>query len=136
MKFRLASILALATLALAPIMHGQVRSCHPVTPVNGPTEILCYGCGAIPLIFSNSSMYVIWPGDAVHVRVVRPDGTERPNLTGFLAVRLGGKISMPILHDVQAAGDNIGPVTYRVNGGYNGLAERQRFFNRAKFFLV
>ena len=35
-----------------------------------------------------------------------------------------------------AVGDNVGPVTYRVNGGYNGLAERQRFFNRAKFFLV
>jgi putative chitinase len=35
-----------------------------------------------------------------------------------------------------AVGDDVGPVTYVVNGGYTGRPERQRFFNRAKFFLV
>ncbi len=35
-----------------------------------------------------------------------------------------------------AVGDDVAPITKVVNGGYMGLSERQRFFNRAKFFLV
>jgi putative chitinase len=35
-----------------------------------------------------------------------------------------------------AVGDDVAPITKVVNGGYNGLAERQRYFNRAEFFLV
>jgi putative chitinase len=35
-----------------------------------------------------------------------------------------------------AVGDDVAPITKVVNGGYNGLAERQRYFDRAKFFLV
>ena len=32
--------------------------------------------------------------------------------------------------------DNLKAVTRRVNGGYNGLADRRDYLNRAKFFLV
>jgi len=32
--------------------------------------------------------------------------------------------------------DNLKAITRRVNGGYNGLEDRERYLNRAKFFLV
>jgi putative chitinase len=35
-----------------------------------------------------------------------------------------------------ADGDNVNAVTYRVNGGYNGLADRKAKLARAKFFLT
>ncbi len=35
-----------------------------------------------------------------------------------------------------AVGDDVAPITKVVNGGYNGLAERQAFFDRARFFLA
>lgn len=35
-----------------------------------------------------------------------------------------------------AVGDDVAPITKVVNGGYRGLAERQAYFDRAKFFLV
>lgn len=36
----------------------------------------------------------------------------------------------------HADADNLRAITRRVNGGYNGLADRQDYLNRAKFFLV
>jgi polysaccharide export outer membrane protein len=95
---------SLAALALATTMYGQILVCHPVSPPKGPTEMVCQGCGVRSPVMDNSSTYVIWPGDALHVKVAHPGGTERPNLTRFLTVRLDGKISLPLLNDVQAAG--------------------------------
>lgn len=36
----------------------------------------------------------------------------------------------------HADSDNLNAITRRVNGGYNGLADRQNYLNRAKFFLI
>jgi len=35
-----------------------------------------------------------------------------------------------------ADADNLRAITRRVNGGYNGLADRQDYLDRAKFFLI
>ena len=48
---------------------------------------------------ANNSTYVIGPEDTLHVAV-----WKEPDLTATLPVRPDGKISMPLLNDVQAAG--------------------------------
>lgn len=48
---------------------------------------------------ANNSTYVIGPEDTLHVAV-----WKEPDLTATLPVRSDGKISMPLLNDVQAAG--------------------------------
>lgn len=52
-----------------------------------------------PLSAPNNSSYVIGPDDTLHVAV-----WKEPDLTATLPVRPDGKISMPLLNDVQAAG--------------------------------
>ncbi|HVO63698.1 MAG TPA: polysaccharide biosynthesis/export family protein [Terriglobales bacterium] len=48
---------------------------------------------------ANNSTYVIGPEDTLHIAV-----WKEPDLTATLPVRSDGKISMPLLNDVQAAG--------------------------------
>jgi polysaccharide export outer membrane protein len=48
---------------------------------------------------ANNASYVIGPEDTLHVAV-----WKEPDLTATLPVRPDGKISMPLLNDVQAAG--------------------------------
>jgi len=48
---------------------------------------------------ANSASYVIGPEDMLHI-----DVWKEPDLTESLPVRSDGKISMPLLNDVQAAG--------------------------------
>jgi polysaccharide export outer membrane protein len=48
---------------------------------------------------ANNSSYIIGPDDTLHVAV-----WKEPDLTATLPVRPDGKISMPLLNDVQAAG--------------------------------
>lgn len=47
----------------------------------------------------NNSTYVVGPEDTLHIAV-----WKEPDLTATLPVRSDGKISMPLLNDVQAAG--------------------------------
>jgi len=47
----------------------------------------------------NNSTYIIGPEDTLHIAV-----WKEPDLTATLPVRSDGKISMPLLNDVQAAG--------------------------------
>ena len=90
---------SLAALALATTMYGQVLTCRPFT-LDRVTGKVCQGCLVTPPAWGTSSTYVIWPGDVVEVQIV-----ERPDLWGkFSTVRLDGRISLPIIHDVQAAG--------------------------------
>src|SRR3981081_2683941 len=56
------------------------------------------GCGPTALA-SNSADYVIGSEDTLHVSV-----WKEPDLTATLPVRPDGKISLPLLNDVQAAG--------------------------------
>lgn len=48
---------------------------------------------------ANNSTYVIGPEDTLHIAV-----WKEPDLTATLPVRPDGKISMPLLNDVQASG--------------------------------
>jgi polysaccharide export outer membrane protein len=54
---------------------------------------------AEPMPGSNASDYVIGPDDMLHISV-----WKEPDLTESLPVRPDGKISMPLLDDIQAAG--------------------------------
>jgi polysaccharide export outer membrane protein len=49
----------------------------------------------------DSSTYVIGPEDQIQVTV-----WKEPQLTGPLVVRPDGRISLPLIHDIQAAGFN------------------------------
>ncbi len=55
--------------------------------------------GSTPPASQVSSTYVIGPDDVLYVSV-----WKEPDLTNTLPVRPDGMISMPLLHDVQAAG--------------------------------
>jgi len=55
--------------------------------------------GSNEISAANNSTYVIGPEDTLHVAV-----WKEPDLTATLPVRPDGKISMPLLNDVQAAG--------------------------------
>lgn len=61
------------------------------------------GAGSSPsagaMSVANAAEYVIGPEDTLHVQV-----WKEPDLTATLPVRPDGKISLPLLNDVQAAG--------------------------------
>jgi polysaccharide export outer membrane protein len=76
---------------LAPAMRGAADTAAP-SASPAPTSPL----GAtLPL----SSEYVIGPGDLLQISVWKNDTLSR-----LVPVRPDGKISMPLLHDIQAAG--------------------------------
>jgi polysaccharide biosynthesis/export protein len=57
------------------------------------------GAPTLPSSSQGTSEYVIGPEDSLHVAV-----WKEPDLTATLPVRPDGKISLPLLNDVQAAG--------------------------------
>lgn len=75
--------LALALASLTAVAAGQAS-----TPANDPTPASQAG-----------PTYVIGPDDTLYISV-----WKEPDLTETLPVRADGKISMPLLNDVQAAG--------------------------------
>ena len=64
------------------------------TKINNPASAGMNSPAAV-----NSDTYVIGPEDTLHVAV-----WKEPDLTATLPVRPDGKISMPLLNDVQASG--------------------------------
>lgn len=82
--FLLAGLMAVAT-------HAQTAA--------GPKQNNGRGGDTSQLSAPNSSTYVIGAEDSLHVAV-----WKEPDLTATLPVRPDGKISMPLLNDVQAAG--------------------------------
>src|ERR1051326_5008178 len=58
------------------------------------------GAEEIPPAATNDPDYVIGPEDALHISV-----WKEPDLSGSIPVRPDGKISLPLLTDVQAAGN-------------------------------
>lgn len=75
--------LGLALVSLPALVAGQASS-----SANDPTPVSQAG-----------STYVIGPDDTLYISV-----WKEPDLTETLPVRADGKISMPLLNDVQAAG--------------------------------
>jgi polysaccharide export outer membrane protein len=109
MRFAVVLVVALAILcpvlagaqSAAPGMRpspGAARTGAPAAPggeastAPGPTPMT----GAVAPITSD---YVIGPGDVLQITVWKNDTLSRS-----LPVRPDGKISMPLLHDIQAAG--------------------------------
>lgn len=73
-----------------------VIGAYSQTAANQPQDS---GSNNSQLSAANNSTYVIGPEDTLHVAV-----WKEPDLTATLPVRPDGKISMPLLNDVQAAG--------------------------------
>lgn len=87
MRVRTAVVTLLLAAATALGSHGQVGAAK------------ANGSDSNQLSAANNSTYLIGPDDTLHVAV-----WKEPDLTATLPVRPDGKISMPLLNDVQAAG--------------------------------
>lgn len=80
------ALVAAAALLITPIVEAQQAA--PATKAVAPTRVS-----------AASNEYVIGPEDVLQVTVWKND-----NLSRVVPVRPDGKISLPLLHDVQAAG--------------------------------
>lgn len=87
MRVRTAVVTLLLAAATALGSHGQAGAAK------------ANGSDSNQLSAANNSTYLIGPDDTLHVAV-----WKEPDLTATLPVRPDGKISMPLLNDVQAAG--------------------------------
>lgn len=87
MRVRTAVMTLLLAAATALGSHGQAGAAK------------ANGSDSNQLSAANNSTYLIGPDDTLHVAV-----WKEPDLTATLPVRPDGKISMPLLNDVQAAG--------------------------------
>ena len=88
MKVR-SALIALLLMA-ATVLGSHAQASADSKPTGGDSS---------QLSAANNSTYVIGPDDTLHVAV-----WKEPDLTATLPVRPDGKISMPLLNDVQAAG--------------------------------
>jgi polysaccharide export outer membrane protein len=89
-----AAIALLVPLALSPASAGaQSRAAAPAATVPQPSAAVRAAPSAVP------SDYVIGPEDMLQISVWKNDTLSRA-----MPVRPDGKISLPLLHDVQAAG--------------------------------
>jgi polysaccharide export outer membrane protein len=93
MKARL-TLLLLA--GIWPLHHSKAKT-DPATAANDTSTVAQASDANAPRLPGPS--YVIGPEDTLHVSV-----WKEPELTATLPVRADGKISLPLLNDVQAAG--------------------------------
>ena len=104
-SIRLAVVLVTALAVLSPALAwGQSAAPRPPTAgrTAAPGPDAATGLGPTPMtgaVAPMTSDYVIGPGDVLQITVWKNDTLSRT-----LPVRPDGKISMPLLHDVQAAG--------------------------------
>jgi polysaccharide export outer membrane protein len=87
---------------LAVLLWAGIWPLHHSTPKkeNSPSTPPDQGAAAAPSpATSINASYVIGPDDTLHVSV-----WKEPELTATLPVRADGKISLPLLNDVQASG--------------------------------
>lgn len=87
LRYRLGSVMALTVVAGAQGQDAKAK----------PDSAPCASCA--PAAAATPSDYVIGSEDTLHVSV-----WKEPDLTATLPVRPDGKISLPLLNDVQAAG--------------------------------
>jgi polysaccharide biosynthesis/export protein len=84
--------------AVLLISSGALWSQQPATETSGASKV-SQGQVAVPADSAADEAFTIGPQDVIAVSV-----WKEPELSGPLPVRLDGKISMPLLNDVQAAG--------------------------------
>lgn len=90
----LSGVLAV-TVAVAAAQSASPRASSPAPTLSAPPGSTPTSGAVTPL----RSDYVIGPGDVLQITVWKNDSLSRT-----MPVRPDGKISMPLLHDVQAAG--------------------------------
>ena len=107
-SMRLAVVLAVALAVLSPALADAQSAAPGARPSPGAGRTAAPGPdaatppGPTPMtgaVAPMQSEYVIGPGDVLQITIWKNDTLSR-----ILPVRPDGKISMPLLHDVQAAG--------------------------------
>lgn len=96
LKWRVVSVVLLTGVAVASAASAQQAAPRPTSaPAEAPRSTVVVPAGAVRL----ASDYVIGPEDLLQISVWKNESLSRQ-----LPVRPDGKISMPLLHDIQASG--------------------------------
>jgi polysaccharide export outer membrane protein len=88
----------LAALVCSPLVQAQDSS-KPSVPADAPSTTDAASKSNTPSVLPSDSEYKIGPQD-----VVRIDVWKEPDISRTIPVRPDGKISLPLLNDIQAAG--------------------------------
>jgi polysaccharide export outer membrane protein len=103
-RFAISKIIAvlvlLTIMASAQQTQGGANRSKTGSSKEAPASFGQKGADEIPPAATNDPDYVIGPEDSLHVSV-----WKEPDLSGQVPVRPDGKISLPLLNDVQAAGN-------------------------------
>jgi len=78
-----------------PMLFAQQQKAAPERPVSSPAT----GSGSQVSVEAEAASFVIGPEDVLDISVWR-----EPTVSRTVPVRLDGKISLPLLNDIQAAG--------------------------------
>jgi polysaccharide biosynthesis/export protein len=96
--------IGLAVFALAILIHGSAPAQQSSDKAQKADQVLSARSGtvpkSVPLSVTPDANYVIGPEDLLDISV-----WKEPDLTRTVPVRPDGKISLPLLNDVQAAGE-------------------------------
>jgi polysaccharide export outer membrane protein len=97
-KAAVAALIVISSMAVAQNAPAQTAAASPVSAPGPDTRGSEKAAAAAPSSLAGAE-YVIGPEDVLHVQVWKEN-----DLTATLPVRPDGKISLPLLNDVQAAG--------------------------------
>lgn len=106
---KLSFVTTLLVAGMVAPMHAQQSS---QTRPTGPTPAAQGAANTMPKSVTSDPNYVIGPQDVIDINV-----WKEPDLTRSVPVRPDGKISMPLLNDVQAAGLTPMQLTAQITAG-------------------
>lgn len=103
-RFAVVSAILASSLAGAALVSGQETAPKPQEPAAveqpkaAPVEVEGTGAAALPVTVDPKT-FTLGPEDVIYVRVWR-----EPDLSGTLVIRPDGKITLPLVRDVEASG--------------------------------